>query len=108
MVAAFATLVTQLKDAFSEAQGGGGVSRFEGYSNEVREVYLDISLKPVLDESEQVIFIIAEAREITELRSTERELQQVQKMESIGTLAGGIAHDFNNILGGILGGLSTY
>jgi len=96
------TLVTQLKDAFSEAQGGG-VSRFEGYSNEVREVYLDISLKPVLDESEQVIFIIAEAREITELRRTERELQQVQKMESIGTLAGGIAHDFNNILGGILG-----
>ena len=31
------------------------------------------------------------------------QLVQVQKMESIGTLAGGIAHEFNNILGAILG-----
>ena len=45
-------------------------------------------------------------RDISEKQRLEIQLQQAQKMESIGTLAGGIAHNFNNLLMGIQGNTS--
>ena len=44
--------------------------------------------------------------DITELSKKNRQLQQAQKMESVGTLASGLAHNFNNILGGIVATIS--
>jgi two-component system cell cycle sensor histidine kinase/response regulator CckA len=38
-----------------------------------------------------------------EKRNLELQMQQAQKMESLGVLAGGVAHDFNNILMAVLG-----
>jgi two-component system cell cycle sensor histidine kinase/response regulator CckA len=74
---------------------------------------LDASAALIVDNSGSVVGFRGVVLDVTERLSAELEkkrledrLQQVQRLEGIGTLAGGVAHDFNNLLMGIQGNAS--
>jgi PAS domain S-box-containing protein len=73
-------------------------------------VWAEVNSQYYFDEQGNMIGVEGNVRNINERKKAEQEsaeltgqLQQAQKMESIGVLAGGIAHDFNNLLVGVMG-----
>ncbi len=60
---------------------------------------------PIRDPEGKIIGVVLVFRDVTEKLLLEREMQKMEKLESIGLLAGGIAHDYNNLLAAILGNI---
>ena len=84
----------------------------EGAFSDIEAVFVDksggdinVSLSETLvrQKDGRLAGVILLARDLTERKRMEAELQKTQKLESLGNLAGGIAHDFNNILTAVIG-----
>ncbi len=60
---------------------------------------ITIKILPVKGETSTVIIMITD---VTERKRLEMQLQHIQKMEAIGTIAAGVAHNFRNTLTEIL------
>ena len=97
----------QLRQAIARAAAG----EFVRYDVTVRgagsgTATIAFSLKPVRNDAGEVVLLVPEGRDITQLKTALAQLHEAQKLETLGQLTGGVAHDFNNLLMVVLGNLS--
>ncbi len=91
-----------------ESIGMGAVVESRGRRKTGEIFPTEVSTQIVSIGGERMVF--RRVHDITDLKRAEEgrkrleaQMQQSQKLESLGVLAGGIAHDFNNLLTGIMG-----
>ncbi|HEO69850.1 MAG TPA: PAS domain S-box protein [Candidatus Hydrogenedentes bacterium] len=101
--------VGQEKDRFDRNPEAAPPSRtleLEQYCRDGSTVWAEVTISFLSDGTGHPVGILGVARDVTQRRRLQAQVQHAQKLESLGVLAGGIAHDFNNLLMGILGNAS--
>jgi PAS domain S-box-containing protein len=101
-----AALEREFRAAFGAESAGPFVFRIVGKGGEVR--WLEARERMIREPG--CMRVVGAARDVTDARRAEeerfrleRQVQEAQRLESLGLVTGGVAHDFNNLLAVILG-----
>jgi len=98
-----------------ESKGSANLNRSATLEYEVLKkdgslIWVESVMTFLRDKEGTPTHIIGSTRDISSRKNAEKEknalqlqIQQTQKLESLGVMAGGIAHDFNNLLLGVIG-----
>lgn len=77
------------------------VYKFRTHSSDGRDLILNISLAPLHSKTSEIEGTLVAIEDVTERIHLEEQLQQTDKLSSIGLLAAGVAHEVNTPLTGI-------
>ncbi|MDX2040304.1 MAG: ATP-binding protein [Acidobacteriota bacterium] len=90
-------------NAFANGSAGEPVNiyKFRARSADDRDLTLNISLAPLQSKTSQIEGTLVAIENVTERIRLEEQLQQSDKLSSIGLLAAGVAHEVNTPLTGI-------
>ena len=100
--------VNEEQEILATLRRGGRVEHFETtrLRKDGRLIDVSLGISPIRNSAGRIIGASHVARDVTERKDFELQMQQAQRLESLGVLAGGIAHDFNNLLTGVIGNAS--
>ena len=78
---------------------GEQIPNFEttGLRKDGSKISVSVTLSAIRDSEGRTVGIASVARDITEQKAIQAQLNRAQRLESLATLAGGVAHQFNNI-----------
>ena len=99
--------LTYAKKFWDRAFGGEDFIVTHEFGNaKLERNWYELHFSPIRDNQDNVVGAVHIVRNVSERMLMEEKQRQMQKLESIGTLAGGIAHDFNNLLNAMMGNVS--
>ena len=94
-----------IKDAMDAVREKGQYTHLLEIESEDGIRFYDSRVSSIIDKESNLVGFVFMSRDVTEKTKMEDELNRMQRLESIGTLAGGLAHDFNNLLTTIMGNI---